>query len=182
MKRFSIGMTIHALLAVKNLIKIRLTVRRILHIYRKAQIHLEGRYAMYFPMAIIGRLKVSCRTGPETTTMTAAWTGRPRSAEGAGSISHTSEIDSASLQNVPLSRSVARQERGREKAMRSGRAKAKASNKVLLGLKNRHFACFYFFEKQKIVEKSNLECYNVTVNGVYLLPLWLPCSSVHIEK
>lgn len=50
--------------------------------------------------------------------MTAAWTGRTRSAEGAGSISHTAEIDSAGMQNAPSPRGAARQERGREKEVR----------------------------------------------------------------
>ena len=70
------------------------------------------------PMAIIGRLKVSCRTGPAATTMTAAWTGCTRSAGGAGSISRTAEIGSVGMQNVPSSRDAARQERGLEKEVR----------------------------------------------------------------
>ena len=73
----------------------------------------------FLPMAIIGRLKVSCRAGPEATTMTAAWTGRIRSAGGAGSISRTAENGSAGMQNVPSPRGAARQERGREKEVRS---------------------------------------------------------------
>ena len=83
----------------------------------------EKRCAMYFilPMAIIGRLKVSCRTGPEATTMTAAWTGRTQSA---GNISHTAEIGSAGTKNAPSPRGAVRQERGREKALRPRREKA----------------------------------------------------------
>ena len=76
------------------------------------------------PMAIIERLKVSCRAGPEATTMTAAWTGRTRSAGDAGSISRTAEIGSAGMQNAPSPRGAARQERGREQEVRPRQAKA----------------------------------------------------------
>ena len=77
-----------------------------------------------FPIAIIGRLKVLCRTGPEAATMTAAWTGRIRSVGGAGSISRTAEIGSAGMQNALSLRGAARQERGREKEARPRQAKA----------------------------------------------------------
>lgn len=76
------------------------------------------------PMAIIERLKVSCGIGPAATTMTAAWTGRTRSAGGAGSTSRTAEIGSAGMQNVPSPRGAARQGRGREKKVRPRQAKA----------------------------------------------------------
>lgn len=63
----------------------------------KPKFILKGGVPCILPVAIIERLKVSCRTGPEATTMTAARTGRTRSAGGAGSISHTAEIGSAGM-------------------------------------------------------------------------------------
>lgn len=83
------------------------------------------------PTAIIGRLKASCRTGPAATTMTAAWTGRIRSAGGAGSISRTAEIDSAGMQSVPSPRGAARQERDREQEVRPDKEKRKQTARQL---------------------------------------------------
>ena len=60
----------------------------------------KGGVPCILPMAIIGRLKVSCRTGPAATTMTAAETGPARSAGDAGSISQTAEIGSSGIQNA----------------------------------------------------------------------------------
>lgn len=56
--------------------------------------------------------------------MTAAWTGRTRSAGVAGSISRTAEIGSAGTQNVLSPRGAARQERDREQEVRPRQAKA----------------------------------------------------------
>ena len=81
-----------------------LTVRRIFIYTTKPKFIWKGGMPCTLPMAIIGRLKVSCRTGPAATTMTAAETGPARSAGDAGSISQTAEIGSSGIQNAPCPR------------------------------------------------------------------------------